>query len=65
MLLYRKSGQRTGKSTEIDFDMNYLFGIEVCLISNTEPLLTNYNKIYLGKLIIIIFEELPALCHLS
>ena len=59
VIIYRKSGEGTGKSTETDFNMNYLFGKDVCLISNTEPLLTNYNKIYLGKLIII-FEELPT-----
>ena len=45
--------------TETNFIMNYVFGKDICLISNTEPLLTNYNKIYLGKLIII-FEELPT-----
>jgi hypothetical protein len=39
--------------------MNYVFGTEICLISNTEPLLSHFNKIYLGKLIII-FEELPT-----
>ena len=59
IIIYRKSGEGTGKSTETDFIMNYVFGKEVCLISNTEPLLSNYNKIYLGKLIII-FEELPT-----
>ena len=59
VIIYRKSIEGTGKSTETDFIMNYVFGKEICLISNTEPLLTNYNKIYLGKLIII-FEELPT-----
>ena len=33
-----------------------IYLVNVCLISNTEPLLINYNKIYLVKLIII-FEE--------
>ena len=59
VIIYRKSTEGTGKSTETDFIMNYVFGRDVCLISNTEPLLSNYNKIYLGKLIII-FEELPT-----
>ena len=59
IIIYRKSGEGTGKSTETDFIMNYVFGTEICLISNTEPLLSHFNKIYLGKLIII-FEELPT-----
>jgi hypothetical protein len=39
--------------------MKYVFGEKICLTSTTEPLLTNYNKIYMGK-ILIIFEELTT-----
>jgi hypothetical protein len=38
--------------------MKYVSGEKVCLISGTEPLLNNNNKILMGK-IEIIFEELP------
>ena len=59
VIIYRKSGQGVGKSTETEFFINYVFGKEICLESSTEPLLTYYNKIYMGKLLII-FEELPT-----
>lgn len=59
VIIYKKSEQGTGKSTETDFLMNYVLGTDICLISGTEPLLTNVNKILLGKLLVI-FEELPT-----
>ena len=36
-----------------------LIGNEICLISNTDPIITSNNKILLGKLLVI-FEELPT-----
>jgi hypothetical protein len=40
--------------------MEYVFGYKVCLLcSNPEPLLTSFNKIFMGK-IFIVFEELPT-----
>ena len=59
VIIYRKSGEGWGKSTETDFIFNYVFGKNICLISGTEPLTSNYNKIYMGKLLVI-FEELPT-----
>ena len=59
VIIYKKSEQGTGKSTETDFLMNYVLGLDVCVISGTEPLLKDYNKILLGKLLVI-FEELPT-----
>jgi hypothetical protein len=59
VIIYRKSGEGWGKSTETDFIFNYVFGKDICLISGTEPLTSHYNKIYMGKLLII-YEELPT-----
>lgn len=59
VIIYKKSAQGTGKSTETEFLMNYVFGKDICLIANTEPLLKDYNKILLGKLFVV-FEELPT-----
>ena len=59
VIIYKKSVEGTGKSTESEFLMKYVFGMDVCLISGTEPLLTNYNKIFMGK-IFVVFEELPT-----
>jgi hypothetical protein len=39
--------------------MDWVLGKAICLISGTEPLLTNFNLIFLGKLFVI-FEELPT-----
>lgn len=59
VIIYNKSAQGTGKSTGTSFMMDYVLGPNICLICNTEPLTTNYNKILLGK-IWVIFEELPT-----
>ena len=59
VIIYKKSVEGTGKSTESEFLMKYVFGMNVCLISGTEPLLTNYNKIFMGK-VFVVFEELPT-----
>ena len=59
VIIYKKSVEGTGKSTESEFLMKYVFGMDVCLISGTEPLLTNYNKIFMGK-VFVVFEELPT-----
>ena len=57
-ITYRKSVQGTGKSFEQQFLIDYVLGPEICLISNTEPLLKDFNKILMGKLYVV-FEELP------
>ena len=58
--LRKTSQQGTGKSTETDLFMQYVFGYKVCLLcSNAEPLLTSFNKIFMGK-IFVVFEELPV-----
>ncbi len=61
VIIYRKTPQEgVGKSTETDFIMEFVFGLKVCLLCSTaEPLLTSFNKIFMGKLLII-FEELPV-----
>lgn len=59
VVIYKKSVEGTGKSTESEFLIKYVFGKDVCLISGTEPLLTNYNKIFMGK-VFVVFEELPT-----
>lgn len=59
VIIYRKGGEGWGKSTETDFIFKYVFGHDICLVGNSEPLLTHNNKIFMGKLLII-FEELPT-----
>jgi hypothetical protein len=59
VVIYKKSEQGTGKSTETDFLMNHVLGKDICVISGTEPLLKDFNKILMGKLLVI-FEELPT-----
>jgi hypothetical protein len=59
VIIYKKSGQGTGKSTESEFFMNHVLGKDICLIATTEPLLKDYNKILMGKLYVV-FEELPT-----
>jgi hypothetical protein len=59
VLLYNKGEQGGGKSTELDFIINFVLGKDICLISGTEPLTSNFNKIFMGKLLIL-FEELPT-----
>jgi len=59
VIIYKKSEEGCGKSTETDFIINYVLGKELCIISNTDPLLTPNNKILMGK-ILVVFEELPT-----
>ena len=60
VIIYKKSEEGTGKSTESDFLINYVLGTGVCLVSgSTEPLTSNFNKILMGKLYVV-FEELPT-----
>lgn len=59
VVIYKKSEQGTGKSTETDFIINYVLGKDICVISNTEPLLKDFNLILMGKLLVV-FEELPT-----
>jgi len=59
VIIYKKGEQGIGKSTETDFLINYVLGKEICLLSGTEPLTSNFNKCFLGKLFVV-FEELPT-----
>ena len=52
--------QGVGKSTETNFLVYHVFGTKVSMVcTTTDPLLTSYNKILLGK-VYVVFEELPA-----
>ena len=59
VIIYKKSPEGTGKSTETDFIMKYVIGEKVSVSPNTECLTTNFNKCLMGK-ILVIFEELPT-----
>jgi hypothetical protein len=59
VIIYKKTMQGCGKSTESDFIIEYVLGTAVSVNSGTEPLLTPYNKSLLGK-IYVVFEELPV-----
>ena len=59
VILYKKSIEGVGKSTESDFMMDYVLGRDVAVIGNSDPLLTPFNKCLMGKLLIV-FEELPT-----
>lgn len=59
VIIYKKSPEGTGKSTETDFIMEYVIGESVSCLPNTECLTTNFNKCLMGK-ILVIFEELPT-----
>ena len=53
--------QGIGKSTEPEFFMNWVFGMKVCLLYNKkEAIFSNFNKIFLGKLLILL-EDLPEM----
>lgn len=58
VILYKKAHQGVGKSTESDFILQHVLGHNVAIIGNTEPLVSNFNKPLLGKLLVV-FEELP------
>ena len=58
-VLYLKGIQGIGKSTFTEFISKYVLGPKICIKSNTDPLLTSYNKILMGKLLVV-FEELPC-----
>ena len=59
-VIYRKSPEGVGKSTETTFMLDYVFGHKVCLLCNSsDPLTSRFNKILLGKLLVV-FEELPS-----
>jgi hypothetical protein len=60
VIIYKKSAdQGTGKSFETSYFIKFVFGEPICLISNTEPLIKDFNKILMGKLFVV-FEELPT-----
>jgi hypothetical protein len=59
IIVKKTSLEGTGKSTEFDFMEEFVFGRNVCLRSNIDPLTTNYNKILADKLLVL-FEELPT-----
>lgn len=58
--LYFRSPEGCGKSKNTDFLINYVFGKKLSIISNSEPLKTVYNKVLLGKLLVV-FEELECM----
>ena len=59
VIIYKKSGEGTGKTTESEFLMEHVLGPDLVLISSTEPLLKDFNMILLGK-ILVVFEDLPS-----
>ena len=61
IVMYRKTAtQGVGKSTETNFLVYNVFGTKVAMVcTTTDPLLTSYNKLIMGK-VLIVFEELPA-----
>lgn len=58
-VLYLKGIEGIGKSTFTDFILEFVLGSGIAMISNAEPLVTSYNKILCGKLLVV-FEELPT-----
>lgn len=56
--LYLKGPEGIGKSTLSDFLREYVFGFHITTSSPAEPLTTSFNKLLLGKLLVV-FEELP------
>jgi hypothetical protein len=59
VIIYKNSMQGCGKSTESDFLIKHVLGHNICMIGNTEPLVTNFNISLLGQLLVV-FEELPT-----
>ena len=59
VIIYKKSPEGTGKSTETDWIMKYVIGEKVSVLPTTECLTSNFNKCLMGK-ILVIFEELPT-----
>jgi hypothetical protein len=59
VIIYKKSAEGCGKSTETDFIREYVLGKHLCCQTSSEPLTSNNNIILLGKLYVI-FEELPV-----
>jgi len=58
--IYKKGIEGIGKSSETDFIMKYVLGEGICLLSNAQPIKSQFNKILLGKLLVV-FEELPTM----
>lgn len=57
---YLKGPEGTGKSTCIEFMVNYVFGKNISLIlTDAEVLLSKNNSILMGNLLVV-FEELPV-----
>ena len=59
VIIYKKTMEGTGKSTESDFMMTYVLGDAISINSSPEPLTSQYNKSLLGK-VYVTFEELPV-----
>ena len=59
VIIYKKSAEGIGKSNETDFLVNHVLGKDICFLSSSAPLTTDFNKCYMGKLLIY-FEELPT-----
>jgi len=58
-IAYLKSIQGVGKSIFTDFISQNVIGLDTSLMSNGEPLLNGYNKIFMDKLFVY-FDELPT-----
>lgn len=58
-VLYFKGDEGIGKSTYTDFLREWVFGYTCTCKGDTDCLLTSYNKMLLGK-VLVVFEELPT-----
>ena len=58
-VLYFKGDEGIGKSTYTDFLRQYVFGFLCTCKGDTDCLLTSYNKMLQGK-VLVVFEELPT-----
>ena len=58
-LLYLKGVQGIGKSTLTEMLINYVLGTDITLECGSEPLRSQFNKILMGRLLVV-FEELET-----
>jgi hypothetical protein len=59
-VLYLRGPEGIGKSTMTEMMINYVLGNKICTLSDTTPLVTKNNGIWIGK-IFIVFEEFPTM----
>jgi len=58
-VLYNRGGQGLGKSTFTDFMRYHVLGQAISMVSDSQPLRSNFNKVLMGMLFVV-FEELPT-----